>query len=77
MQICKRYITVFENCTFRNAEGSVQAVRVFHISEGTIFNYCKIQVSNRPTNTLRKHYWVVTVGKTIVCSYALEGLHPL
>ncbi len=53
-------------------EGPVQAVRAFHISEGTIFNYCKIQVSNRPKNTLRKIYWVGTVGKRIVCSYALD-----
>lgn len=28
----------------------------FHISEGTFFNYCKIQVNNHPKNTLRKIY---------------------
>jgi hypothetical protein len=26
MQICKRYIIEFENCTFRNVEGPVQPV---------------------------------------------------
>ncbi len=68
MQICKRSITEFENCTFRNVEGPVQPLRqavlgLSHFTwEGTVFNYCKIQVSNGPKSTLRKSYRVFRVS---------------
>jgi hypothetical protein len=49
MQICKRYITEFENCTFRNVEG-------------TVFNYCKIQARERPENIKEKSPLVFTAS---------------
>jgi hypothetical protein len=33
----------------------------FHVSKGTFFNHCKIQVNNHPKNTLKKIYHVFMV----------------
>ncbi len=69
------------NCTFQKA-----LYWAFHISKDTVFNYCKIQVSNPPQNTLRKIYQVFTglikpsIEGIMVVSWeypVLEGPKPL
>ncbi len=42
-------------------EGPVQAIWGFHISKGTVFNYCKIRAREHPENTKEISPLVFTV----------------
>jgi hypothetical protein len=64
MQICKRYITKFENYTSRNVEGPILVLGwAFHILGGTIFNYYKIQVNDHPRKYIKKNLLGLYIGE--------------